>query len=1045
MKKNKKSQVYGLSGFIYAIAIAIILIVGLLGLSKEYDLKSAAGLYRFSSVMATKNAEIVKKLMDQERGYAIDKSLFITGAFGGYSPDVDLIPVKNCTLPGCDKCSSIGYICLGTSTNCSSSVCTNPNCALGYVCVEATGKCTNPSTHNVQTNWPGCTPIDYGKCAKSLDDYYRTKSAVLSPECYQNIKSETSTDTCGATKNDASYLGEKTVPYWRYLSLTCIPNSTFLINTTFTEFAGSRYVNPSELLSNALKVATGSDLSMQYKLRIDSVNETTGILETSWFVVMPGEGIKLSAPPPPDNPVVQYSFYPFMHIFSNTSFFNVYNESKTFVQSSELTKLMKGDLSPIPVVVDEDFKTADKDQYNNINTYPLPDMPRPFIALVNYSKSLPDSPNYCPDTQLDASLVSKTYEHNCTVYTERNDDGLLVVKDFGGYCNETGADHNIVDDDAIKCVMVRTINNINSQLKLGPNAGDSPAPHPSSLGWKYEFKTFNLTFKGAPTPGSTAPYISEYVYNTTTPNVFYPHICLSPCNVAATCVGPAPFNNGYQYCTSGSSTPIITGNVTSTPVCNSRTSGTTDIIINAKANATAGLYASNCQAAVNVVMSAQNYSSSGCPASASNSSEETFILRQANPIAYASRTISNYDSSCAGTKTIFTILNSFAQITYPNYIYTPPAAGGSTNLSYCEENINYNASVPPTTDKLHQGGFNCASKQDCILGMNCTSNNVCAPCGAQPPQHCCIGNICNSGMVCRNDFCSVCGQSNQPCCSAGTACSNTNGTCNDTIGSTAGFCKTCIGLGAPCCPGNVCVGNWLKCNTSATPVSECSNCGDFGQTCCSSDTNKCKSGYLCNTSTICSCGLLNEPCCSGNQCSGNLVCLGGTCYEGDVCGNNRGRSVWTIAQQNTPCTGKTSGTDDCCCCFVTQHVLDLNTIYDHKFVEVFFSFAPRGSSKTYSVTIENSTDAQHWTTLGIVSTYYNCNSGNFDCNNGKDDIIRNYGIGSNFRYIRLTATTPDGYIDSPYVKITGHCSTFTCTADSSCCNLNCDETAGLCR
>lgn len=85
LKISKKAQLYGLSIFIYSIAIAIILIIGLVGLTREIEVYSHAGLQRHQAMTLTKNAEMIRTLIDQERSYAVDRALFYTGAYGGYS------------------------------------------------------------------------------------------------------------------------------------------------------------------------------------------------------------------------------------------------------------------------------------------------------------------------------------------------------------------------------------------------------------------------------------------------------------------------------------------------------------------------------------------------------------------------------------------------------------------------------------------------------------------------------------------------------------------------------------------------------------------------------------------------------------------------------------------------------------------------------------------------------------------------------------------------------------------------------------------------
>ena len=426
MKRNKKSQVYGLSAFIYAIAIAIILIIGLIGLSKEYEMKSSAGLYRFSSVIVTKNAEIIKKLMDQERGYAIDKSLFITAAFGGYSPDVDLI--------------------LNTTTG------------------------TYPKV------------------------------------------------PCGAKINPVAYMGEKVVPYWKKYGTLCVPTVDYMMDNTFTEFAGSVFVNPSQLLSGSISAATRTVLNMQYKLQINNINETSGIIETSWFVNMDQDAIKLTAPPPPDKPVVEYSFKPFIHIFSNTEFFNVYREAKDFVGatgSPSRFSPMIFNQAMIPLIIDEDFLvgmknasifqgcTGDLTPSGNC-TMNFTDIPHPFRTLVEYANnSLPNTPNSCyfyPN-------VSNNYPHLCAVTASVNSDGQLIVDNtkYAEYCKTDDSN----DGNAMRCVMKRVVNNINNGINMNPSL--SPFWQ-TNVSWRATVRTITLTL------GAT--YTDYKVYNTTTPGVF---------------------------------------------------------------------------------------------------------------------------------------------------------------------------------------------------------------------------------------------------------------------------------------------------------------------------------------------------------------------------------------------------------------------------------------------------------------------------------------------------------------------------------------------
>ena len=89
-RPHKKAQVYGLSAFIYALAIAVVLLVGLIGMSKDFETKSQAATYRHYTSIITKNAETLKKEMEQERAHALDKALYLTAAHGGVAEPTNL-------------------------------------------------------------------------------------------------------------------------------------------------------------------------------------------------------------------------------------------------------------------------------------------------------------------------------------------------------------------------------------------------------------------------------------------------------------------------------------------------------------------------------------------------------------------------------------------------------------------------------------------------------------------------------------------------------------------------------------------------------------------------------------------------------------------------------------------------------------------------------------------------------------------------------------------------------------------------------------------
>jgi len=652
--KNKRSQVYGLSAFIYAIAIAIILIIGLIGLSKEYDLKSAAGFYRFSSVITTKNAEIIQKIMDQERGYAVDKSLFITAAFGGYSPDLDLV------------CKCVPH-------------------------------CNN-------------------------EQYVNQHPA----ECFPNIN-------CGAFINNIPYMGEKIVPRWKNGNTLCIPDINKLTNT-FTEFAGSRFSAPSEVLVNSISAITRSAMNLQYVMQLNNVNNSTGIIETSWFSPSQGD-IILRSPQPPADPVVEYSFKPFVHISSNTTFFSIYSEAKAFAEQSQFGNIISNP-SIIPTIIDEDFKVAEISSTGTIVTFPMPgNLPRPFIALVNYSNTFPNEPNYC--TMPAISNISSEYKRDCTVHAAVNSNGQLILlageDAYTGKCKDAG-NSNKTDDDAIQCVLARVINNINAKL----NAGEIQLTPPgSNLSWRYTINKLDLTFYGAPTHPTTANYMSYYVYNTTTPGVF-PGSCTVGSCTNATCVNAAYYACGLanrECCTSG---VACTG---SNLICN---------------------------ASICVACGGRNQLCCASPPFCGTAPLGLQCLSgtcQCGDLGQSccGSTCNTVDLICNTTSTKCTACGNTDQ----SCCTSVPACTGN---NYCNTSLNKCKVCGTLGQPCCDGG---KSGLFCTAALTCnTTSSICEgiPCGSLG-QSCCAG-LCNTGYACSGTTCVVCGNTDQSCCASSTCTGN---------------------------------------------------------------------------------------------------------------------------------------------------------------------------------------------------------------------------------------------------------------------------------
>ena len=125
-----RSQIYGILGLMYTLAIGILLIVAMVGTSKQFSWQSSAPLYRFSMIALSSSMNKVKTFLQQERVYAVDRALFYTGAFGGYSTFHDLVPRINAKWCGCPS-GTIKINKSGGSCTSSDKVCYCNNTSIG--------------------------------------------------------------------------------------------------------------------------------------------------------------------------------------------------------------------------------------------------------------------------------------------------------------------------------------------------------------------------------------------------------------------------------------------------------------------------------------------------------------------------------------------------------------------------------------------------------------------------------------------------------------------------------------------------------------------------------------------------------------------------------------------------------------------------------------------------------------------------------------------------------------------------------------------------
>jgi hypothetical protein len=471
----KKAQVYGLSSFLYALAIAIVLVIGLLGMSKQFEEKSQAAMYRFGAVETSKVAEIIKKVMDQERSYAVDKSLFITGAFGGYSTYNDFLNTSDCRLAekisGCGTCAAKHADDTHKITDCRVAELTEMSakcgtCASkkgeGWECSSSTGNCKKGIVAEQVTF--DCNGWLCNKTTGNCQSETLSETNVF--DCKASISDPTGTKSCGLKEDvGMTYIGEKKAAYWRIdKSTTCVPSLSKVISV-FSGLAGNFFAKPNALVAGALSTAAGKPMDFNYVFKLGCYpgscqNMDPNTLETKWFYAGSAGGVSISYPP--EKPVVDYEFQPYVHLLSKTDFFKTYNESKNYVENEELGKYLveRRNDTPIPVVVDEDFIvarggssvsyperncTTDKDGKpcgsadcgypSDYCTQNHTATPRPFQALVNFTmNNYPDGrPHTC---YVNPATVSNYYDHDCTIYTMRASEGWLVIdagKGTGGF------------------------------------------------------------------------------------------------------------------------------------------------------------------------------------------------------------------------------------------------------------------------------------------------------------------------------------------------------------------------------------------------------------------------------------------------------------------------------------------------------------------------------------------------------------------------------------------------------------------------------------
>ncbi|HDQ59899.1 MAG TPA: hypothetical protein ENN30_01765, partial [Candidatus Woesearchaeota archaeon] len=302
---NKKAQLYGLSAFIYAIAISIMLIVGLMGLTKDYEVRSTSGSYRSYVLSASKNAEMIKTLFEQERSFVVDKTLFIIGAYGGYNVMTDLYYTDNCTAAAKNICPTDSF----------------------------------------------CDP-DLHRCGKIMGDIFIS----VTPDGDSYIKRVDPDTGCGFKTVNVDYIPQKKVPYWdgewddNGETKPCIPDEN-MIKSAFNYIAGGVFAGPDQKLTQPIAFTSGRfDFDFVYNLKTSVFDFDNGRIVAEWFP-QGASSVLISFPSYPNDPIVSYSFDIFAKTDKETEFFKLFDVSKEIVTADKLSAHLNKN---IPSQLDED-------------------------------------------------------------------------------------------------------------------------------------------------------------------------------------------------------------------------------------------------------------------------------------------------------------------------------------------------------------------------------------------------------------------------------------------------------------------------------------------------------------------------------------------------------------------------------------------------------------------------------------------------------------------------------------------------------------------
>ena len=311
-----KSQIYGTLGILYAIAIGILLIIAVVGISKQFSYKSSAPLYKMEAYSLSQNFQILNMLFNQERAYSIERSIFLTSAFGGRTPK-ELTPTTNASICKCKN---------GYHADASSGLCVDgKGDAYVVTCyVDHNGNRINVS---------------------NLPNYY-----------YPAIP-------------------EKTIVYWINGSYNMVPSKSDF-DYAIGEYASKLFAQPDPLLKAffASFSPTGTYPNTIFKVKVNILDNK---VIAHWIPL--GVNRFVFAFPNPIDPDLYYEFNLRVNNVISLNFTNLYSIAANFANKGEYTNIINNiTSSPFPTVIDEEYvtkyynKDIDKTVYCNYSVSATP-------------------------------------------------------------------------------------------------------------------------------------------------------------------------------------------------------------------------------------------------------------------------------------------------------------------------------------------------------------------------------------------------------------------------------------------------------------------------------------------------------------------------------------------------------------------------------------------------------------------------------------------------------------------------------------------------